>query len=58
MWQMMMYTPHILRELYLRTCFEYVIFLKNIDDKKLEKVDESDDDVYTLHIKRLAINDL
>jgi hypothetical protein len=31
------------------------IFIEIIDNKKLEEGDEVDDDVYTLHVKRLAI---
>jgi hypothetical protein len=32
-----------------------VIFLEITDNKKIEKSDELDDDVYILHIKKYAI---
>jgi hypothetical protein len=33
-------------------------FIEFIDNKKIEKDDGADDDVYTLHVKRLAIKEL
>jgi hypothetical protein len=34
-----------------------MIFLEFIDNKKLEECDGADDDVYTLHVRRIAIKD-
>jgi hypothetical protein len=57
MWQMMMSILCISRELYLKTCNWYAIFLESID-KKLEKYNETDNNMYTLYVKRIDINDL
>jgi hypothetical protein len=40
--------------LYMSSYYLYV-FIKIIDNKKLEESDETDDDVYILDIKRYAI---
>jgi hypothetical protein len=47
-----MCTPYMSRELWVfKIVIIYVIFIEFIDNgKKLEKIDETDDDVYTLHV--------
>jgi transposase-like protein len=54
---MMMGILCISRELYLKTYNWYANFLESID-KKLEKYNETDNDMYTLYVKRIDINDL
>jgi hypothetical protein len=49
MWQMMMCTP-CMTNYYLCQ-----LFVGIIDNKKLEKNDGVDDDVYILHVKRYTI---
>jgi hypothetical protein len=45
--QMMMCIPRI---------YNYYLYdLKNIDNKKIEKNDETDNDMYILHVNRYAI---
>jgi hypothetical protein len=47
------------KELYLRTCRGYVNFyLEFINNKKVEEGDGTDDDVYTMHVKRIAFENL
>jgi hypothetical protein len=59
MWQMIMCISYMSKELYLRTCRGYVNFyLEFINNKKVEEGDGTDDDVYTMHVKRIAFENL
>jgi hypothetical protein len=51
MWQMMICTSCVWRELQIfEIIIIYAIFIKFIDNKKLEEDDEANDDMYTLHV--------
>jgi hypothetical protein len=47
---MMMYTPYM-------SNYYLCHFLEIVDNKKIEESDEKDDDVYTLHVKKIIFND-
>jgi hypothetical protein len=51
MGQMMMCTP------YMFDYYLYIFFVKSIDNKKIEKSDVIDNDVYILYVKRIIFND-
>jgi hypothetical protein len=51
---MMMCTLHVKRIAYIYNNNYLCIFIEFIDNKKVEEDNGADDDVYTIHVKRIA----